>query len=30
MVIFGVVGGSVDSGIGELSENVRSRGSVNH
>ena len=30
MVIFGVVKESLDSGIGELSENVRSRGSVNH
>ena len=30
MVIFGVVGGSVDSGIGELSEDVGSRGSMNH
>ena len=28
MVIFGVVEGSVDSGIGELSENVRLHGSV--
>ena len=29
-VIFGVVGGSVDSGSDKLSENVRFHGSVNH